>query len=87
MQAHFLQKIQMPPLDFWSKNSYYLTVRLLLLNCFCSPAGTELVTESKYILFVQEEFKVKNKSPRNCCLQSFEFSDKATKQFTVDCGL
>ena len=37
--------------------------------------------ESKYFIFAKEEFKVKDKSPRKCCLQESELSDKATKQF------
>ena len=36
---------------------------------------------------MKEEFKVKDKSPRKCCLQGSELRDKATKQFTADCGL
>ena len=31
---------------------------------------------------MKEEFKVKDKSPRKCCLQGSEANDKATKQFT-----
>ena len=31
---------------------------------------------------MKEDFKVKDKSPRKCCLQGTEAIDKAKKQFT-----
>lgn len=46
-----------------------------------------LLRSQNIFTVMKEEFKVKDKSPRKCCLQGSELRDKATKQFTAGCGL
>ena len=65
------------------KNSYYLSIAIQFSIppvLFSGRQGACYGVEI-YFTVMKEEFKVKDKSPRKCCLQESELSDKATKQF------
>ena len=73
----------MYPLDFFDKNSYYLSVGI---NFPIPPvlfSGRQGACYGVKIYHIYEGgIQSENKSPRKCCLQGFELRDKATQQFT-----